>query len=1261
MQFVRNGPDVPERLLQAHEDGHLVLFCGAGVSGPAGLPGFATLVEQVFLAFPPDPVQQAALEAKQFDKAIGLLEEGMLDGRNKVRRLLAEILTPSVTTRNATATHEALLTLSRNHDGRTRLVTTNFDRLFEKAIADKGLVDLSRYQAPLLPVPKQRWDGLVYLHGRLPDTPADKDLDDLVISSGDFGRAYLTERWAARFVGELFRNYTVCFVGYSINDAVMHYMTDALAADRLLGESPFEMFAFGSYSKDKESKYANEWKAKNVTPILYRDDNKHESLYQTLHEWAETYCVGASGKESIVARCAGLRPTTSTEQDDFVGRVLWALGDSSGLPAKRFADLDPVSSLDWLEPFSANLYRQTDLSRFGVQPDSAKDDSLQFSLICRPSPYTRAPWMTLVDRSAAGSKLDQVMRHAARWLTRHLDDPKLVLWLTRRGTRIHPEFAEHVDLRLQELDELERSGKTDELRRIRNNAPRAIPRPMMRVLWRVLLAGQVTGAVPAFNLDWLTWRRRFERDGLTLASRFELRDMLTPRVSVLGEPIPWDLGQKASDEARRIADLVDWKIVLSIDDVHYALENLQQSPRWPEALPVVLDDFSALLRDAMDLARELGGVDNQHDRSYIYLPSIAQDLPNIRWRGWASLIRLTRDAWTAAAGISPERARRAAENWCTVPYPVFRRLALFAATHQDVIPPRQRVDWLLADDHWWLWSVETQNEAIRLLAALVHGLDTESLARLERAVLAGPPRSMYQDGIEPERLAQLVEREVWLRLAKLDAAGAALGTDAQTTLAESSLRHPKWKLAADERDEFSFWIGAGDEFQTFVATPRRRRELVGWLQQNPKRDDWRNDDWSDRCRDNFPVTACALYALARDSIWPTDRWREALHVWSEGHLIKRSWRYMAPVLAEAPDDELQSLTHALGWWLKQIATTLDPDDTLFPRLCQAVLALDYHDDADEDADDLTMRAINHPLGRVTEGLLSWWTCRSLQDGQGLPDTLRRIFTMLCDVQVGTFRYGRSLLASRVVTLFRVDDQWTTQHLLPLFDWHSSQIEARAAWSGFLWSPRLHRPLMESIKDPFLDTANHYRKLGDEEGAQYVALLTSAALDRVDTFTQHELATATEALPENGLRDAAEVLVDRLEAAGKQREEYWRSRVRPYLRKIWPRGHTRKTPVISECLGRLCIAGDDVFPNALEELRPWLGPLPDRGYLMMHRLNTSRLCEKFPRPSLAFLSLVTGNESLGEVEECLTQIRSTEPQVENDPQFRRLHDLLRAEG
>ena len=44
MQFIKNGPDIPERLLQQHEEGRVVFFCGAGISYPAGLPGFGDLV-----------------------------------------------------------------------------------------------------------------------------------------------------------------------------------------------------------------------------------------------------------------------------------------------------------------------------------------------------------------------------------------------------------------------------------------------------------------------------------------------------------------------------------------------------------------------------------------------------------------------------------------------------------------------------------------------------------------------------------------------------------------------------------------------------------------------------------------------------------------------------------------------------------------------------------------------------------------------------------------------------------------------------------------------------------------------------------------------------------------------------------------------------------------------------------------------------------------------------------------------------------------
>jgi hypothetical protein len=526
------------------------------------------------------------------DTAVGLLEADIVGGRETVRRAMAGILTPDLSAPNATATHEALLTLSKSREGRTRLITTNFDRLFEEVIAAKTLT-IERFQAPLLPVPKNRWDGLVYLHGLLTAVPASSELNRLVVSSGDFGLAYLTERWAARFVSELFRNYTVCFVGYSINDPVLRYMMDALAADRLLGESPPEMFAFGSFSKGKDEECGNEWRAKNVTPILYREHNRHGYLHKTLRAWADTYRDGVRGKERIVVECAMARPLASTRQDDFVGRLLWALSDPGGLPARRFADLDPVPSLDWLESLSEERYKHADLGRFGVPPKALVDDKLTFSLTRRPSPYPLAPLMGVVDAGARGSRWDEVMRQLARWLIRHLDDPALLLWLVKRGSQLHDDLVWWIEHRLDELAKLEREGNTTELARIRANAPNAIPGPLMRTLWELLLTGHVKSWRRDFDL--YRWRDRFKRHGLTAILRLELREMLTPRVS-MREPFHWPAEEGESREPERIKELVEWEIVLSKDHVHSSLRDLPSDERWTAVLPDLLSDLTVLLR-----------------------------------------------------------------------------------------------------------------------------------------------------------------------------------------------------------------------------------------------------------------------------------------------------------------------------------------------------------------------------------------------------------------------------------------------------------------------------------------------------------------------------------------------------------------------------------------------------------------------------------------------------------------------------------------
>ena len=77
------------------------------------------------------------------------------------------------------------------------------------------------YIGPALPLGEDFY-GVVYLHGNV------RKPTGMVLTDGDFGRAYLTNAWATRFLVSLFQKYAVLFVGYSHNDLVMNYLTRGL-------------------------------------------------------------------------------------------------------------------------------------------------------------------------------------------------------------------------------------------------------------------------------------------------------------------------------------------------------------------------------------------------------------------------------------------------------------------------------------------------------------------------------------------------------------------------------------------------------------------------------------------------------------------------------------------------------------------------------------------------------------------------------------------------------------------------------------------------------------------------------------------------------------------------------------------------------------------------------------------------------------------------------------------------------------------------
>lgn len=1265
MQFVVNGPDIPDALLLAHEEGRVVFFCGAGISYPAGLPGFKGLVESIYesVGAAPSGIEQRALDKLQFDTALELLEGRLPGDRLAVRRALSKRLQPDLSKLGATDTHTALLHLARNRDGVLRLVTTNFDRLFEEA--SQGKKTFQSYSAPMLPIPKNsRWDGLVYLHGRLPEDDADATLNRLVVTSGDFGLAYLTERWAARFVSELFRNYVVCFIGYSIDDPVLRYMMDALAADRRQGEQTQTAWAFGQYSPGEESAQREEWEAKGVTPILYRAENQHVLLHRSIQAWGETHRDGVLGKERIVIDYASARPTASTQQDDFVGRMLWALCDKSGRPARIFAEFVPAPSLDWLtKAIAQERYSHGDLARFDVTPCVDIDENLQFSLIKRPSPYQLSPWMAVISSAGTDSAWDRVMSQLAMWLVRHLNDPQLIYWIVSGGARLSRTFAWMVERQLEIVVKLERDGNTDELAKMREKAVNSIPSAPMRKVWSLLLSGRVKGLNQSTEI--YGWRTRFNQEGLSTSTRLALRELLAPKVQIRA-PYRW------SDNSERVVDtdsllsIVECDVVLSSTHVYSALGNNLREDKL--VLIYLLREFEYLLRDALDLFVELEKADELRDRSHWDLPSISEHWQNRRFHDWTFLAESLRDSWEALNMADSARAARIAEGWFGEPYPLFKRLALHAASLSS-FKKIAWARWLVANEGWWLWSVETRREVCRLLVlqgARLHGVEAQIL---EATVLAGPPRRMYKDDIEEKSFHLITENSIWLFLKKLHLSGRPLGVAAQARLDMLTALYPEWKLEKHEREEFTHWMsGTGDPDEGHIVrvdvAPRKWRELAAWLKHPPKKSSpFDEDTWAEVCCTRMGPSVLALREVAKNDQWPSVRWRTAFQQWQDEKFAQRSWRLVAGLVAQMPAATLEETSHAFTNWLESVSKSIEDRQDLFLELCIRFLGLPLAPESGIQRDgkpinEPVMEAINHPVGHITNALINFWLGKKISDGDLLPDNIRPIFTSICNTRIEHLRHGRVLLCSHAISIFRVDPVWAQKYLAPLFNW-INPVEAKSAWEGFLWSPRLYQPFFKGIKKDFLDTADHYEEL-KEHKHQFATLLTYASLEPMEDFTTNELRDAVASLPQEGLDVIARTLSQALEGAGRQREEYWRNRVVPFWHHVWPKSRALITERISNSLANLVVSAGSEFPTARALVNDWLVPINfPHGELL--RLQQAGHCKNFPRDALRFLSAIIDKQQWinDELARCLDEAVQADPQLKYDRSYIRLQDLCRA--
>ena len=1211
-ELVAGGPAIPVRLLNELDSGKVVFFCGAGVSMVPGsdLPNFADLVQHVYDAkrVEPDAVEKEAIKVGSLDKVLGLLERDERLGVRAVRRTVIQRL--SAPPSGELNVHKALIELSLNEQG-FRLITTNFDDRFVEAGLDKE-VDAS----PKLPVPKPHtWSSLVHLHGRI---AGNEDGSNLVLTAADFGRAYLTERWAARFVTELFREFTVVFVGYSVGDPVMSYMVDALAAERAKGARFATAYAFADAdgSEADRSKVRDGWRAKNVEPILYDSRDGHGLLAETLVEWA------AVRKDPFHARSRiAINEMARMPDNPVAERVVWALDDP--VAAQALADEPPVVDEDefgklekWLDVFAERGLLSCDAG--DIEPGASDQGPAAVRLVDNGF------------RSENPNNLDMTRACLSVWLARHLHVPQLLGWVLRNGGHLHPHLRQEVRRRLAAKDS-------------------NIPEPL-RLLWTVLLdnrrpdpwSGLWTSdhyAAATSDLE----RRRIED---------EVIESIAPRLIVRPGP-PRGLAFRQYSERRpRPLSPIDacghLKLAIGNEDVWHRVRELLQDPD-------VISRHAETLTGHLELALSLGEEDDEvYPNSILYRPSIAAHGQNPDHDMWTHLIDLVRDSNFAVARVKRRRAENLLLRWAESRRPLFRRLTLHALTENPKSDIRLARNLLVRGRKPGLWDLEMHREVLRFFRLAGNRLPRSLRAEVVHAIHAGPKaKKGWSSSGDFDRL----RHQKALLLHKLSVSGARLDRKSRALAEEAAARVPD----DAERDEFLVWHGEGrwvgdDEFAPKELVEGSVADVVTALEEERVgQDGLRGLVVLSRVK-----VASALRRLAKQGVWPASYWQGFLWHLAEPRERKgrpaRLHNHVAGILAQAPDELFGEIGSAAAGFVSRLAEEygIDREDDFRLLWMKVWPGNEDVEPAVADLEDPLTDALNHPAGKLAEAALARLRKYEPEMGAGLPGAVRPYFDAIGEDPDG--QLGRVMLATRLHYLFAVDPDWSREHIIARLNPGRSQ-EAASLWSAYGWSPSVGPDLLRAFKESFLailrNEAPEHRKLGNLR-----SLFMTVCLEAPEELTEQEVRGVVEALPEKGLKTVLGSLKRRLTGEPAEREQIWHEKVYPWLREYWPQAAVRNTAGTSETILELLAECGEAFEQAAEWSLEHLRPHEGRG---LYRLNENGHAEQYPESMLRVLDRVVDAEVLQVYEryhlrEILDALVGANPEMAGDPRFQRLYRI-----
>ena len=984
-----------QQILDAAINDNLVIFAGAGVSmgAPSNLPSFSDLAAKIAEGSGQEP-------SKPLDRFLGRLEHSGV----KVQQRAGSILSPGK--RKPNDLHRDLVSVFRSVES-VRIVTTNFDLNFECA-ADSIFDSLPEvYQAPALPLGHD-FSGIVYLNGSL------TDYSSLILTDSGFGRAYLTEGWARRFLVGLFQHYTVLFVGYSHDDVVMNYLVRALPAEGMR-----ELFVLTETDAN--------WDVLGISSILFNissGEDAYKELYEGMRCLSERVRRGALDWKFLISEIARLPPSHDPSAAQEINQALRKIYTTKFFTADARDSNWPLwlaenNHLGFLVSKDKLAAREEVLARWLVNhyvceyPDVVFEVSMVNDLSINPT------FWFLICRQMASDNGDSLSpEKLGQWISVLLvnipetGDLDALLWLAKRCAksnlidsvvRIFLSMAEH------QLTVSERPFAAIEQE---NKSNRQIGYSMrcseyaLRTVWDNHLKNELS------NIDELLM------EGAVNRIEYIHRDLMT-----------WGQGSFGYDS-------ISW---------HRSAIEIHEQDRFPKNIDVVID----VVRDYLEMTcSKSGGAE-------IWIGRLVQSKA-----------------------------------------PILRRLAIHGMSIRTDCSPDDILGWVLANIG--LEAEAERHELYKLVAKAYPSASKEA-----RSTLIGSlPRIEFSS--TDDRSA-----EDWALRFQFDWLSWLLLAMPNCKLAKAALKpiiavHPGWKLSEypDLRSWSSTydWVGPNSPWTVSQLLSKSIDEQISDLLkfegsefQGPNRAGLTSAVYESCVQNNQWAFSLGehLYTL---SDWSSDLWRPMFRGLIESLLSADGWSKLL-VFVDQPD-LLRHLPNEVAGVLYELKSKPFCLELLIKANSIALPTWqEIESDDESDIKDWLSRAINRPAGVIVQfwlGGLSLLMKDSEPAQRSIPEDYKRWFTDVIVNRSVKGGLGRSILASHVAFLYGIDETWTKQNIIPLFN-HRDVLVVRQAWDGFLTWGRVNTGLADVLFPALIESVESLYKDDSDKRRTFIDLCTVIAV------------------------------------------------------------------------------------------------------------------------------------------------------------------------